>query len=409
MDFSQKGLNSIFLILIILILLTLFLPPITLPVAGSSLTVYIGEIFLLLTIVLWIISLMCKRTITFNNIGKYSIFFIFAGFFSLINIVDLGRYSIGLLGYFEAMFLILMFSDIKLKTSAKLIKYYIYSGCILASFIIYETIFKNNGEFLIGNKIVLSIGASNYLASILLLPFFVSLTKLLKGKHSFINLVCLTLISIGIIFTASRSAIIIIIIFTLLYVQIDLLSNKKSLIRKISSLLLILLGAGVVYIEGKSFLFQMINTGRFENLSEQSNFLTRLEIFREYYLAFLKSPIVGNGYFNIKANFLGEYTLAHNFILQLLGDNGIIGFSIFIILLFYIYRFLKSSYKTVVDNNMRLFILGFKRSFLVILLHGMVEPNIGSRLFMIYLFIGVGIIITSVSYEKRYKSISSNN
>jgi O-antigen ligase len=187
------------------------------------------------------------------------------------------------------------------------------------------------------------------------------------------------------------------------YVILDVIINKNTrFTKKVFSLILILFGAGVIYYIGKDFLTQMIQSGRFDNLSEQSNLLSRFQIFQEYFDAFLNHPFVGNGFLNV--NGLNEYYLAHNFILQILGDNGFISLLIYIGLLITIYRYLNSRYNATTNIDLKSFILGYKRGFLAVLIHGMLEPNFGTKLFMIYIFIGLGIIIASTTGQERKKN-----
>ncbi|MFE3976614.1 MULTISPECIES: O-antigen ligase family protein [unclassified Peribacillus] len=402
MNVSKVNSGYLFFFLISISILTLFLPPFFFPIAGSILTIYFGEIFLWLCFVIWLVAVAKKRNFTLSCIGKYCLILIFIGILSLINTTNIGRYLIGLSTYIEVALIVLMFTDIVFnqKYQSKIIRYFKYSGCILSLFIISKTLFENNGDFILGNKITLNIGASNYLASILLLPFFISLTAIFNNKFSLKNLLLLLVIGVAIIFTASRTALFVAIVLSATYVILDVIINKNTrFTKKVFSLILILFGAGVIYYIGKDFLTEMIQSGRFDNLSEQSNLLSRFQIFQEYLDAFLNHPFVGNGFLNV--NGLNEYYLAHNFILQVLGDNGFISLLIYIGLLITIYRYLNSRYNATTNIDLKSFILGYKRGFLAVLIHGMLEPNFGTKLFMIYIFIGLGIIIASTTGEER--------
>ncbi|MDN3437278.1 O-antigen ligase family protein [Planococcus sp. APC 3900] len=390
---------------IALSILTMFLPPISLSIVSSTLTIYVGEIFLWVTLFLWIILIFNKRSFTFNGLGKYSLGLVLMGFLSLINTTDYGRFFIGFSTYVEVFLIIIMFSDIKLvgKFQEKIFMYYLYSGGILSLFIIGYTLIENEGSFLVGNKIILDIGASNYLASILLLPFFIVFTQLTKSVFSVKGLILVLLIGAAIIFTASRSALLIMIGLAFLFLLKDILFNRSAtLVKRVTSLTTVLVGSGLTYFIGREFIAQMIEAERFSNLSEQANLLSRFDIFEEYFLAFSQNPFLGKGFLNVDG--MGEYYLAHNLFLQVLGDNGFIFFVLFVLLLVSIYRMLGRSFKSFENPFLRMFVLGFRRGFLAIIIHGMLEPNFGTKLFMLYLFIGIGIIIaTNYSSETNMK------
>lgn len=384
-------------------LLTLFLPPLFLPVMGSTFTLYVGEIFIVLLGFFWVFSIIKQGELRINRIIKILFSFLVISCLSIITTDNLGRYLIGFITYLETFLILLIFSNLALNKVQQVnaMNYYLYSGIILALCIIQKTIFENHGNFIVGNKIELAIGRSNYLASILMIPFYIFFTMLLRGhfsftsKKSFKNLICLALIGIAIIYTGSRTCLIILGCLTLIYILKDILLAKQTFIRKMISLILI--GAAVfgLYILGGDFINQMIGQGRFDDIRSQANLLERGVIFKEYFDAFLQSPILGNGFNNVNA--LNQYYLAHNFILQVLGDNGIIACILFLIFIIYILVFLRKNIKNSQNRELVIFMLGYKRGFYAVLLHGLLEPNFGTKLFMIYLFLGLGIIISSLT------------
>ncbi|WP_372780535.1 O-antigen ligase family protein [Priestia aryabhattai] len=391
-------------------ILTLFLPPIFLPISGSSLTVYIGEPFIWMAAVFWIVSILKRKQFVLNQIGKYTLLLVVLGIVSLINVTNIGRYIIGASTYIETALIALMFSDItfKEKFQLKSIKYFVYSACILALFIISKTIIENGGNFIVGHKIILSVGASNYLATILLLPYFVSLTSLFKNKVSLMNLLTLSILGVAIIFTGSRTALGVTVALSFIYLLWEIIFNPKQKVgKKIGSLLITFIGVSLIYLVGNKFIEQMIMEGRFSNLSQQSNALSRFQIFREYYEAFLSHPFVGNGYMNV--NGLNDYYLAHNLFLQALGDGGIFFCLVFIAMLFSIYRYLHKTIKKTENLIFKSFVIGYKRGFIAVLLHGLFEPSFGTKLFMVYLFIGLGIIIASSPQKKVNVSNDQQN
>lgn len=385
-------------LLLLASLIFLFLPPIKLPVFNSQLTLYIGELLLLLLVILTGVSLLKNGYLQINNLTKLFFSFLVISFLSITNATDIGRFMIGFVAYVETFLILLVFTNLKFseKQSYKAIKIYLYSSIVLVLFIIQETIFTNKGNFIIGQKIDIAIGGSNYLASLLLIPLFIFYTILIKEKFTLRNtgyLLCFIAVSISIIYTGSRTSLFIVGALLILYPIQDVIFSKQRFGRKIISITLMLVIAILLYYFGGNFINGMITQGRFENLSEQSNLTSRFVIFNEYFKAFLEHPIVGNGYNNVDA--LNRYFLAHNYILQILGDAGVLACVVFIIFIFSTFAFLNKKINTVSNPLLNFFIIGYKRGFSAVLLHGLLEPNFGTKLFMLYVFLGLGIIISS--------------
>ncbi|MEX5519325.1 O-antigen ligase family protein [Bacillus cereus] len=386
-------------------ILTLFLPPIFLTIVGSTFTLYVGEIFILILGFLWIISLLKHGKLGINRVIKVLFGFLVISSLSIVMADNMGRYFIGFTTYLETFLILLMFSNLNFNKvqQTNMMNYYLYSGIILSLWIIQKTIFENHGDFIIGNKIALEIGKSNYLASILMIPFYLFYTMLLKEDQTFRamkkvkNLLGLIVIGIAIIYTGSRTCLGIVGVLTFIYVLKDAILVKKNLIKIVVSLIFIGVFLAGLYSIAGDFINQMVGEGRFKDIRNQSNLLERGVIFKEYFTAFLQSPILGNGFNNINA--LDQYYLAHNFILQVLGDNGILACLLFLIFIFSILIFLKKNIRYSKDIELGIFMLGYKRGFYAVLLHGLLEPNFGTKLFMIYLFWGLGIIIASLNKE----------
>ncbi|MCQ6564937.1 O-antigen ligase family protein [Bacillus mycoides] len=386
-------------------ILTLFLPPVFLTIFGSTFTLYVGEIFILLLGFLWIISILKHGKLGINKVIKVLFCFLVISSLSIVMADNIGRYFIGFITYLETFLILLMFYNLSFNKvqQTNMINYYLYSGIILSLWIIQKTIFENQGDFIIGNKITLEIGNSNYLASILMIPFYIFYTMLLKEESAFTtmrkmkNLFGLTVIGIAVIYTGSRTCLGIIGALTFIFVLKDLILVKKNLIKIVASLIFIGIFLAGLYSFAGEFINQMVGEGRFDDIRNQSNLLERGVIFKEYFNAFWQSPILGHGFNNINA--LSQYYLAHNFILQVLGDNGIIACLLFLVFIFSILTFLKKNIRDSKNIELSIFMLGYKRGFYAVLLHGLLEPNFGTKLFMIYLFWGLGIIMASLNKE----------
>lgn len=371
---------------------TMFLPPIYLSIETSTLIVYVGEIFLYILFMISIVSVIKYNKVILNKVFLSVLLISILGFVSLLNANDYGRYFVGLLTYLETMLIIFLFSNVRysLNSIRKLQKYYLLSSVILCYQILYKTLAINNGNFRIGEKVTLEIGGSNYLATILMIPFFIVLTLVLTSKKQGFNIVILAIIGISIILTGSRTSLIILVILTIVIVMKKIFFNfELKFHKRLKYLVISIVSISIMYLFTGKFIRQMIEEGRFENLSTQANALSRFQIYEDYYEAFLNHPIIGNGLMNV--NGLNQNYLAHNFILQALADGGFLFGVLFIILIVFMYLQLNKIIKEKLSNTS--FVLGFKRGFIAVLLHGLFEPNFGTKLFMIYLFIGYGLII----------------
>ncbi|OBR68422.1 hypothetical protein A7K91_21310 [Paenibacillus oryzae] len=395
--------NIIFHKLFIMCLFTLFLPPLFLSIMDSTLTFYIGEAFFIFVFLLWLINILKLGKITYTNPIKIHLFFVITSSISVVNADNLGRYLIGLTTYIEAGLVLLVLSNLTIssKKIENLGTYFLVSSFVLTSFIFYETILINGGNFMLGNKIVLDIGSSNYLASLLLIPFFILFSKFLN-KLTLQYLAGVVLTGVALIFTGSRTSLFIVFVFSVFLIIKELFLSKISIAKKTIIAFSVCIGAYIIYVIGGRFLSQMAATGRFDNLVNQSNLIDRFRIFEFYFAAFKDHPILGNGYLNVNA--LNEYYLAHNFILQTLADTGILSCLLFMFLLFTINSYLKKGLAIVKNKKSFVFIIGYRRGFWAVLAHGMLEPNFGTKLFMLYVFLGLGIVTLMIQNESK-KSI----
>ncbi|WP_214858363.1 O-antigen ligase family protein [Exiguobacterium sp. s191] len=385
-------------------ILTVFLPPIFIPISSSTLILYYGEITFYGLFLVAITLIFKFNKIIINKLFFILISLLFVGFISILNADDYGRYFIGLSTYIEITLIILVFSNIFYSDESikKLKKYYLISSIFLCVQILYKALIVNDGDFLIGNKIVLELGGSNYLATILMIPFFIALTFVFNKENSFLNVAFLCIIGTSIILTGSRTALILLIILSIVILMKETLFNFKIKFRnKFKYLSLSLLAIFIIYLFTGKFIKQMIEVGRFDNLSNQSNALSRFQIFEDYYNAFLNHPIIGNGLMNV--NGLNQNYLAHNFILQAFGDAGFLFGVLFITLIIYMYIYLNKVIKETNENIN--FVIGFRRGYTAVLLHGLFEPNFGTKLFMLYLFLGFGLIVSENYNLKRKENV----
>lgn len=395
--------NRPFFILFTLSILTLFLQPLFIPVGGKTFPLFIGEIFIWLVFGFTFLVFLRERVrLKINGITLLLLMFTYVSCFSLIHVINFGRFAIGLLTYLEMILVLFLSYNAKLKESQikSLIIAYCISGAVLATFIFIKIIIEYNFSFIIGHKIMLDIGASNYLASILLISSFITYTVITNLKFSRLFLVLLGvfgMVNAAIIFTGSRTALILMLGFYALFFFKDIFSKGAN--RKLLFPTLIVAITFIVLI-GKKFIMGMIETGRFTNLLKQPNLLDRFSIYKHYFEAFATNPILGNGFMNVGMEGR-ENIWAHNFILQVLADSGLIAFFIFVILFISIFRFIHITINQADDNMFHSFMKGFSRALVVVLFHGLLEPNFGTKLFSLYFVLGLSIVIFIYNLQKE--------
>ncbi|OMD74812.1 O-antigen ligase family protein [Paenibacillus odorifer] len=391
-------------------LLTLFVSSFNVAFFGSYLAVSLGEFILLGALLFYFFSVLSqKKKIYINTVTNLLFGISFIGFFSVINAFDYGRFFVGLLNYIEVALLLSLIINIEFneKTLKRMFIIYIFSAGILASRIVLKTFFVNSGDFIIGNKITMDIGGSNYLASLLILPFIMSLTLIMHGgriRAILFYLLMLVILITSIVFTGSRTALLILCIVTPFFFVLDVLNSKQQIKRKIVNVMLVVIGTGLAYKFFEGFIKQMIAQGRFDNLFYQTNVTARYTIFMDYFSAFLDHPFLGNGFMNVKSQ--GILIWAHNSFLQIFADAGLLTGCLFLALILVIFKSLRVIMTMVQDKFLLSCIVGYRRGFFVLFLHGLFEPNFGTKIFMIYVFIGLGLVFASYRlYECKKNQI----
>lgn len=203
------------------------------------------------------------------------------------------------------------------------------------------------------------IAASNVIAAYLNPCFFLSYK--LKNKYTLSKIFIILILGIGIILTKSRGGILVWIITLIIYQLV--LENRKKYIRKlgfilISTIILIMILQNDVVQQ----LIRGYSTGQIITLNSLSS--GRLEIYVDELDRWLNHPIMGNGIM-YNQSFAG----AHNFLIELLVQSGIVGFLLYVIPLTII---LKNAYSNLKDK----YVAGYIVFIIATLLHGLIELNI---------------------------------
>ncbi|MDT2759582.1 O-antigen ligase family protein [Enterococcus xiangfangensis] len=399
--------KKISVILLSLSLITLFFPPIIISIAGFGLVIPIGEIFLYLSVAF---RIKFNARIKIDRVLLLYGLYIYFSFFSLINSISVSRFIIGFQWYvtgFVALALVARATQNK-KEILLLVRSFYLGIILLALQVIANTLFVNGGRFLVGNKIQLSIGGSNFLATFFLLLIPLGFNYFLEKKR-IRYFAIFTLAMVGLVYTASRSALLIAIGYILIKIILVLFSRHISVPRKIQSLLTVSVLIGLVSWSIKDFILEQFSYGRFDDLSEQGNLLSRVQVFEVYWEKFISHPILGNGYLNVEDDQV--FLMAHNWPLQFLADGGFLSTLLIIGVVFYL---VWTAYNTArnmndraeLDVEIRRFPVGYFEGLILFLVHGFFEPNFNSKLGLIIVFSGYGLtkLIKNMEVESNEKN-----
>ncbi len=149
------------------------------------------------------------------------------------------------------------------------------------------------------------------------------LDNILEGKKRLINLVCYVILTIAIVYTASRGNMLSLLISNILVLSVYLQKNKVSIVTKIIWVMLIVVA--VVYLSKYLASNYTLQWERMTVFGEEND-NGRIELWNRAFNAWRQSPVLGKG--------LGAMTriygkASHNTYIQLLSETGVIGFMLF--------------------------------------------------------------------------------
>lgn len=281
----------------------------------------------------------------------------------------------------------------------KLFNFFIVWGILLSVQVFFVSSREGNiqaDEFHKGLR--LGWGRSNYLASLLILiipmayaMLFSKSTQWTKKTGYWFGFLAMM---IALILTGSRGGFLAILI-PMIILSRKFLKNSRILIY--SSVVFV---PFVVFYFREAFLY--VFSGLM-NIDKQVTVLTRLINWIGSWKAFIHHPLTGVGYGNLGyyiKNVFETNTSAHNIILSLLGETGIIGFMLFAALL---WRLMKIQRKNLElpDEEDALMAWGIYAGTVGVLCHSLVEPSIWGYQMQILLWITFGMSVKQQSLLKR--------
>lgn len=237
----------------------------------------------------------------------------------------------------------------------------------------------------------LSFGSSNYIAAFYVLLLSFSIPMIFSKISNALNkalLYGLILLMISSLFlTGSRGGVVA--LFAGLVVILIKFRNWKTLTA--FSFFLAVLGVAIYYNPSSQFVFKGL-----ADYQQSVSVLSRLELWLESYRIFTEHPIFGVGLGNVDFFIhlrLEEafYTKAHNIILELLSETGIIGFGIFHLLFIAILFQQIKNIKQIKDHDLNLLAWGFLSASVASYAHALFEPTITTFFFGIIFWIVMGL------------------
>jgi len=255
-------------------------------------------------------------------------------------------------------------------------------------------------------RAVSSFGQPNYLACwlLIILPFNVYLLKQAKKIFSRVIWSLFFLINLGgLLATGSRAAVLVFLIFSVLwsawyFSKQNIISRRKiSLVIFCALIITVLFGAALL-IKSPSRLSELTDF-------KKGSTAVRIELWQSGAQAFLHKPWLGYGLENQKEAYIGYYRTdwalyarpntysdrAHNLILDTLLTGGLFGLGVMVIFLWWVFRNLLLALKKEKENDLPAFLLWSLSAYLISLLFNF---SVTTTNIYFWLIVGLSIVIS---------------
>ena len=233
-----------------------------------------------------------------------------------------------------------------------------------------------------------------YFANFLLVPFFISIVKYVQNKEIFrlyfwISILILT----NIILTISRGAFIALgVSFFIFMIYLLINRYKENYMNKFIGLIIIFLIAIIISfglitkLNGKQAISNFADHSVVENVQSDGSALDRIGTYKLALKYFAENPVlgIGPGGFGVLTHGSGSetgYGIVNNEYIEILSENGLIGFLLFFaFLISYVIEY-KNKFQKIGSKN-KLIFLGLGLGILAIL----IQYNFFSTLYIIYIW-----------------------
>lgn len=242
------------------------------------------------------------------------------------------------------------------------------------------------------NLLATSWGRSNYLATffVMIIPITIGYLLYVKSlRTKSLLVISLLLMSTAIILTLSRGGLLSLMIAVLLL--FSRVIKRRTLVPIILVLVVILI---IILLNPLTYVL----IERTVAVEGSSSFLTRINFYEDVWKTFINHPILGVGFGNLGlyAQFvvpLNYTTSAHNIVLGMLGETGIVGAILFLSLLWKIARELLKKVKQEKYEPLKFLKWACFSAFIGVIIHSLMEPNFEGMQFsvMVWSFIAASL------------------
>ena len=395
---------------IIFIIFSILLGPIsTIPLKGKIPQLYFIDVVLSLAFFILLLKyLLLKDTfsISFSFIELLFLVFILYSFVTILQSIDFFRGLASLRNYLMGWFVFGLVLRIinNQKQIEKLFWMLMIWGVCLSLIEIYSILSQGNILLTVITKNVhLSWGKSNYIASFyaLLIPLGVSIlfTKNLSTQTKLLLMSFILLMITSIFLTGSRGGVVALAIGFLV-----LLWRFRSWQTLVAFLFFCFLVGVVIFFNPSS----QIIWQRLVGYQTSPSVFSRIELWTECIKIFKESPILGVGLGNVNYHMKlsgALFVKAHNLILELLSETGIIGFIIFAGLFYKVFRIQIENCINIQSGFQDSLAWGILAGTIAVFSHSMVEPNISSYQFSLVFWTVIGISVKQEEFRKIGKKI----
>jgi putative inorganic carbon (hco3(-)) transporter len=239
------------------------------------------------------------------------------------------------------------------------------------------------------NLLQITWGQSNYLASffVIIIPITIGYLFYTKSKKTKIFIsAALALMSFAMILTLSRGGILALLIA--LFILSFRTLKTKTLIPFLSLVLIV-----IIVILLNPLTYVVINS--ISNFETSGSVYSRINFYEDTWNAFLKFPLTGVGFGNLSfySTFIlgkGASSSAHNIILGMLGEVGIVGALLFFSILGAVISKIYKDFKSEENESLKLLRWSFFASIIGAFLHSLVEPTFEGFQFAILFWTMIG-------------------
>lgn len=261
--------------------------------------------------------------------------------------------------------------------------------------------------FLRKNLLAISWGRSNYLATfyVLLIPITIGYFFTLNSKKLKIVFASILVVMIAaVMLTFSKGGIL------SLSIALLILISKALKKRTFIPVLLIVSIISIVVA------LNPMTRAMFEGVSKvESSFsyMSRLNFYEDAWKIFLENPITGVGFGNLGSFSMFKFTKAvasaHNIVLGMLGETGLVGTMLFISLIIYSLTVCFKNYIKETNEKNKILLWSFISAFFGVIVNSMIEPNFEGWQFSIIFWASIAVFLSvgNLSSDEKPPLLSS--